>query len=91
MLDGMRLAAPDEIKYFLLATGLEAQKATDVAKALQDELSISSIIQYGWWFADESLKEWFKTHQAWRQDASLFVHLKWVLATEAPGDPQRRR
>jgi hypothetical protein len=34
-LDGMRPAAPDEIKNFLLATGLEDRKATDVAKAFR--------------------------------------------------------
>ena len=77
----MRPAQPDEIKNFLVATGLEEQQATDVAKALKDELNISSIVQYGWWFADESLKDWFKTHASWRQDASLFVALKWALGT----------
>ena len=80
-LDGFRPAKPDEVKTFLVSSGLEEQQATDVAKALKDELNISSIVQYGWWFADESLKDWFKTHQAWRQDASLFVALKWALAT----------
>ena len=34
-LDGMRAASPDEMKNFFLATGMEDQKATDVAKAFR--------------------------------------------------------
>ena len=43
-LDGFRPAKLDEVKTFLISTGLEDQKATDVAKALLDELNISSIV-----------------------------------------------
>ena len=55
-LDGFRPAKPCEVKTFLISTGLEEQKATDVAKALLDELNISSIVQFGWRFAEESLR-----------------------------------
>ena len=80
-LDGYRPANPDEIKTFMISVGLSEAKATDVATALKDELNITSIVQYGWWFADENLKEWFKSHQAWRSDAPLYVALKWALTT----------
>ena len=80
-LDGYSPASPDEVKTFMISVGLPEAKAADVAKALKDELNITSIVQYGWWFADEDLKEWFKSHQAWKTDAPLYVALKWALST----------
>ena len=54
-LDGFRPASPDEVKTFLISVGLSEPQATDVAKALKDDLNITSIVQYAWWFGDNSL------------------------------------
>ena len=55
-LDGYSPARPDEIKTFLLSVELTEAQANDISTALKDELNITSIVQYGWWFADEDLK-----------------------------------
>ena len=72
-LDGVSPTIPDELKTFLVSTGTSEQHAADVTDALRDELDITSIVQFGEWFADESLKEWFKTHEQWKAKASLFI------------------
>ena len=56
-LDGVSPSTPEELKTFLVSTGTSEQHATDVTNALRDELDITSIVQFGEWFADESLKE----------------------------------
>ena len=61
-LDGFRPASPDEIKTFMVSVGLSPERGEDVAKALKDELNITSIVQYEWWFGEYSLKEWFHSH-----------------------------
>ena len=66
-LEGKQPSQPDELKSFFMATGMKEQEATDVAKALFDELTIQSITVFGWWFADNDLKEWFQSHQAWKR------------------------
>ena len=80
-LDGYRPASPDEIKTFMISVGLSETKATDVATALKDDLNIISIVQYGWWFAEANLKDWFMSHDAWKTDAPMYVALKWALST----------
>ena len=70
-LEGKKPAQPDELKNFFMATGMLEQESTDVAKALFDELTIQSITVFGWWFADNDLKEWFQSHQAWKKNATL--------------------
>jgi hypothetical protein len=65
----------------LISVGLSEPQATDVAKALKDDLNITYIVQYAWWFGDNSLKEWFSSHDTWRTDAPLYVALKWALST----------
>ena len=47
-LDGYRPASPDEIKTFMISVGLSPDRSDDVAKALKDDLNITSIVQYGW-------------------------------------------
>jgi len=79
-LDGYRPASPDEIKTFMISVGLSIESSADVAQALKDDLNITSIVQYGWWFGEHSLKEWFHSHQAWKTDAPLFIALKWALS-----------
>ena len=54
--DGIIPAIPDELRTFLVSTGTSDENAKDVADALRDELDIISIVQFGEWFADESLK-----------------------------------
>ena len=66
-LDGFRPAFPDELKTFLIATGTAEQNAEDVVNALRDELDITSIVQFGEWFSDEDLREWFKSHENGRR------------------------
>ena len=75
-LDGYRPASPDEIKTFMISAGLSNERSADVAQALKDDLSITSIVQYGWWFGEHSLKEWFHSHDAWKTDTPLFIALK---------------
>ena len=82
-LDGYRPASPDEIKTFMISVGLSNERSADVAQALKDDLNITSIVQYGWWFGEHSLKEWFHSHQAWKTDAPLFIALKWALSQRA--------
>ena len=79
-LDGFSPASPDELKTFLIATGTAEQNAEDVANTLRDELDITSIVQFGEWFSDEDLREWFKSHEKWKKKASLFITLKWALS-----------
>jgi hypothetical protein len=80
-LDGYRPASPDEMKIFMISVGLLEARAIDVATALKDDLNITSIVQFGWWFAECSLKDWFMSHDTWKTDAPLFVALKWALST----------
>ena len=79
-LDGSRPASPDEVKTYLIAVGLSEPQATDVAKALEDELNITSIVVFAGWFGDNSLKEWVSSHVTWRTDAPLYIALKWELS-----------
>jgi len=78
-LEGFRPASPDEIKTFMVSVGLPAQRGEDVAKALKDELNITSILQYEWWFGDNSLREWFHSHGTRKTDAPLYVALAHAL------------
>ena len=78
-LEGSVPAIPDEVKIFLVASGLPEPQATDVAKALKDELGITSIVVFAVWFGDNSIKEWVNSHVPWRNNAPLFVSLKWAV------------
>ena len=79
--DGIVPTIPDELLTFLVSTGTSAENAKDVTDALRDELDITSIVQFGEWFADESLEEWFKTHEQWKAKASLYITVNWGLRT----------
>ena len=79
--DGIVPTIPDELLTFLVSTGTSAENAKDVTDALRDELDITSIVQFGEWFADESLKEWFKAHVQWNKKASLYITVNWGLRT----------
>ena len=50
-------------------------------KKLRDGLGITSIVQYGWWFEEHSLKDWFHSHAEWATNAPLFIGMAWALRT----------
>ena len=77
-IDGFRPARPDEMNTFMVSAGLSPEQGDDVAKALKDGLGITSIVQYGMWFAHHPLKEWFHSHEAWRTHAPLFIAMDWA-------------
>ena len=68
-LDGFRPSSADEMKTFMVSVGLSPEQGDDIAKKLNDVLGITSRVQYGWWFKDHSLKDWFDSHGEWATNA----------------------
>ena len=71
-LDGFRPSNADEMKHFMISVGLSPEQGADIAKKLRDGLGITSIVQYGWWFEEHSLKYWFHAHTEWATNAPPF-------------------
>ena len=61
------------MKTFMISVGPSPEQGDDIAKKLNDGLGITSIVQYGWWFTDHSLKEWFHSLVEWRTNAPLYI------------------
>ena len=71
-LDGSRPANADEMKHFMISVGLSPGQGEQVAEKLKSSLSITSMVQFGWWFSEHPLKDWFHSHVEWRNNAPLF-------------------
>ena len=69
------------MKNFMISVGLSPEQGEDIAKQLKDGLGITSIVQYGWWFDDHPLKDWFHSHPEWRSNAPLYIGMAWALKT----------
>ena len=80
-LDGFRPANGDEMKNFMISVGLSPDQGEEIAGKLKSSLTITSIVQFGWWFQEHSFKEWFHSHEEWRNNAPLFVAMTWALKT----------
>ena len=80
-LDGFRPANADEMKHFMISVGLSPEQGEQVAEKLKSSLNITSIVQFGWWFLEHPLKDWFHSHVEWRNNAPLFVGMQWALKT----------
>ena len=80
-LDGFRPANADEMKHFMISVGLSPEQGEQVAEKLKFSLNINSIVQFGWWFSEHPLKDWFHSHVEWRNNAPLFVGMQWALKT----------
>ena len=78
-LDGFRPANDDEKKNFIVSVGLSPEEGEDIVNKLKAGLGITSIVQFGWWFSEHLLKEWFHSHVEWRTNAPLFVGMQWAL------------
>ena len=65
----------------MLSVGLSPEQGGDIAGKLKASLGITSIVQFGWWFAQHPLKESFHSHQELRTNAPLFVGMQWALKT----------
>ena len=80
-LDGFRPANGDEMKNFMISVGLSPEQGEEIAGKLKSSLTITSIVQFGWWFQEHSFKDWFHSHEEWRKNAPLFVAMTWALKT----------
>ena len=80
-LDGFRPANADEMKNVMISVGLSPEQCEQVAQKFKSSLSITSIVQFGWWFSEDPLKEWFHSHVEWRNSAPRFVGMQWALDT----------
>ena len=80
-LDGFRPAHEDEMKNFMIAVGLSPEQGEDVAGKFKSSLTITSIVQFGWFFTEHSFKDWFHRHPEWRNNAPLFGAMTWALKT----------
>ena len=78
-LDGFRPAHEDEIKNFMISVGLSPEQGEEVAGKFKSSPSITSIVQFGWWFTEHPLKDWFHSHAGWRTTAPLFGGMTWAF------------
>ena len=69
------------MKHFIVSVGLSPDQGEDIATKLKAGLGITSIVQFGWWFSEHTLKEWFHSHAEWRTNAPFFVGMQWALKT----------
>ena len=78
-LDGSRPANADKMKHFMISVGLSSEQGEQVAEKLKSSLSITSMVQFGWWFSEHPLKDWFHSLVEWRNNAPLFVGMQCAL------------
>ena len=78
-LDGFQPANADEMKNFMISVGLSPEQVEQIAVKLKSSLSITSMVQFGSWFSEHPLKDWFHSYVEWRNNAPLFVGMLWAL------------
>ena len=54
-LDGFWPANAEEMKNFMVSVCLSPEQGDDIAGKLKASLGITSIVQFGWWFAEHPL------------------------------------
>ena len=69
------------MKNFMISVGLSPDQGEEIAGKRKSSLTITSIVQFGWWFKEHSFKDWFHSHEEWRNNAPLFVAMTWALRT----------